>query len=203
MKLRLCLVLSMVLGMASFAIADDKKAPATKAPTAEEQAMMDAWMKAATPNEAHKMLQAFIGTWDTKVTLWMQPGAPPEVTTGTSKNSWALGGRYVEQRYAGTFMGQPFSGIGYTGYDNIKKTYVGTWMDNASTAVMMTTGKLDPSGKSMSFSGTMDDAMSGKAMTIEEKISILDNDSHTMEMWGPGPDGKLYKTMQIDYKRKK
>jgi len=203
MKLRLCLVLSMVLGMAAFAIADDKKAKGAKAPSAEEQKMMDAWMKAATPTDAHKKLEAFIGNWDTKVTMWMHPGAPPEITTGVSKNSWALGGRYVEQRYVGTFMGQPFHGIGYTGYDNIKKAYVGTWMDNASTAVMMTTGKLDPSGKSMSFSGSMDDPMSGKAMKIEEKIIIANKDTHSMEMWSPGPDGKMFKSMKIDYKRKK
>lgn len=203
MKLRLCLVLSTVLGMVAFATADDKKAHETKAPSAEEQAMMEAWMKAATPNDAHKKLDPFIGTWDTKVTSWMQPGAPPETTTGVSTNSWALGGRYVEQRFTGTFMGEPFHGIGYTGYDNTKKAYVGTWMDNASTSVMMTTGKVDPSGKSMSFSGTMDDPMSGKAMQVEEKINILDNDHHTMEMWSPGPDGTMYKNMQIDYKRKK
>jgi hypothetical protein len=40
-----------------------------------------------------------------------------------------LGGRFVEQRYAGNFMGQPFSGLGYTGYDNYRKKYIGSWMD--------------------------------------------------------------------------
>jgi len=202
MKLRLCLVLSMVLGMAVLAPADEKKTQTTKAPSAEEQAMMEAWMKAATPNDAHKKLEPFIGTWDTKVTMWMQPGAPPDVTTGVSINTWALGGRYVEQRYTGTFMGQPFHGIGYTGYDNTKKAYVGTWMDNASTSVTVSTGKLDPSGKLMTFTGTMDDPMSGKETSFEEKVNILDNDHHTFEMWGPGPDGKMYKNMEIAYKRK-
>lgn len=203
MKLRLCLVMSLVLGIAAFAFADDKKAQEPKAPSAEEQAMMEAWMKAATPNEAHRKLEPFVGTWDAKVTMWMQPGAPPEVTTGVTTNSWALGGRYIEQRHTGTVMGQPFHGIGYTGYDNIKKAYVGTWMDNLSTSVMTTTGKLDPSGKSMSFSGSMDDAMTGKTMNFDEKIRFIDNDHQTFEMWNPGPDGKMYKSMEIAYTRKK
>lgn len=203
MKLRLCFVLSMVLGMAAVAGAHDTKAKDEKTQSPEEKAMMEAWMKAAAPNDAHKKLQPFIGTWKTKVTMWMAPGAPPDTTTGVSINTWALGGRYIEQRYTGTFMGQPFHGIGYTGYDNIKKVYVGTWIDNASTAIMMTIGKLDSSGKSMSFSGTMDDPMSGKALPMEEKINFLDKDHHTFEMWSPGPDGNMYKSMEIDYKRKK
>ena len=132
----------------------------------------------------------------------MAPGAPPEQSTGTSENTWALGGRYVQQTFHGSMMGQPFEGIGYIGYDNIKKQYVSTWMDNMSTAVMSSTGSLDASGKGMTFKGTMDDPMSGKPMKMEEKMSIADNDHHMLEMWSPGPDGKMFKSMEITYTRK-
>src|SRR6185503_17573914 len=79
--------------------------------SAEEKAMMDAWMKYATPGEAHKMLGNMVGTFDTKVTSWMQPGEPPMVSTGVSENKWVLGGRYIQQSFTGSFMGQPFEGI--------------------------------------------------------------------------------------------
>jgi hypothetical protein len=172
----------------------DKKAP-------DQKAMMDAWMKSMTPGEQHKKLEPFVGTFDVKVTSWMAPGAPPAESSGTAVDSWVLGGRYVQEMFDGQFMGQPFSGIGYTGYDNIKKAYVSTWMDNMSTAVMLTKGTME--GNTMTSSGTMDDPMTGRQQSMQNKVTIADNDHHTMEMWGPGPDGKVYKMMEISYSRRK
>ena len=194
------LVLVVMATIAGGLFAADKKD--AKNPQMDEKAMMEAWMKAATPGDQHKKLQPVIGTWDVQVKSWMAPGAPPEESTGTSESTWALGGRYVQQTFHGSMMGQPFEGIGYIGYDNIRKQYVSTWMDNMSTAVMSSTGSLDPSGKGMTFKGTMDDPMSGKPMKTEEKMSIGDNDHHMLEMWSPGPDGKMFKSMEITYTRK-
>lgn len=171
--------------------------------TAEEKAMMEAFQKAATPGEAHKKLSSMIGTWDTVVNFWPAAGAPAQRSTGFSDNRWILGGRYVEQRFTGTAMGQPFEGIGYTGYDNIKKQYFGTWMDSMSTGIMLTTGAAEEGGKQWKFKGTMDDPVSGKSLPVEEKVTIVDNDKHVFEMWSPGRDGKMYKSMEIVYTRKK
>ena len=171
-------------------------------PTAEEKAMWDAMMKAATPGDMHKKLEPFVGNFDVQVMSWMAPGTDPIKSSGSSVNSWALGGRYVEQRFTGTFMNMPFNGLGYTGYDNVKKNFVGTWMDNMSTAVMMTTGQLDEDGMTFMFSGTMVDPMSGKDTPLQETIIVQDNDHHTLEMWGPAPDGKMFKMMEIHYARK-
>ena len=180
--------------------AGDAKKPAAAAPP-DEKAMMEAWQKAATPNENHKKLDPVIGTFDAKVTNWMAPGAPPMESTGVSENKWARGGRYVEVHFDGTFMGMPFSGIGYTGYDNIKKEYVSTWMDNMSTTVMMARGNVEKNGD-MTLSGSMPDPMTGKATPFTEKMKIIDNDHNVWEMWGPGPDGKNFKMMEITYSRK-
>jgi len=109
-SLSLALCLGMVVAAASSAMAQEKKA-AEMPPDAK--AAMEAMQKAATPGDAHKKLDAMIGTWDAKVSMWMDPSKPPEVSTGTSENKWVLGNRYVEMQYQGTFMGQPFSGIGY------------------------------------------------------------------------------------------
>src|SRR6185503_20208185 len=134
--------------------AAEDTAPAAKA-ASDEKAMMDAWMKVATPGEAHKWLEAMVGTWDAKISMWMAPGSAPQESTGTSENKWVLGGRFVEQRYEGTFMGQPFSGLGYTGYDNFKKKYIGSWMDNMGTMMMVSQG--EAAGKTLTMTSTMDD----------------------------------------------
>ena len=104
-------------------------------------------MAAGTPGAAHKNLAGMEGTWTAKVKSWMSPGAPPMENDGTSESKMALGGRFLEERVQSSFMGQPFSGIGYTGYDNVKKKYVSTWMDNMGTMIMVMEGTPDPAGK--------------------------------------------------------
>ena len=191
MKVKLSLAAALLLVCpVLFAQADAKPDP-----------MMEAMMKAATPGDAHKSLDPFVGTWTTKVTMWMAPGAPPMVMEGTSEARWVMGGRYVEERFKSSFMGMPFEGLGYTGYDNIKQRYWSTWMDNMSTGMMMSTGTND--GKTFSFSGTMPDPMTGKDNPVTSKTTLVDADHHTAEMWGVGPDGKTMKTMEITYSRKK
>ena len=202
MMRKLCFsVCAIALFTASVFAADE---PKKAAPSKEEQAQMEAMMKAATPGDMHKKLDGMVGTWDAKITMYGMPGQPPTMSTGTSENSWVLGGRWIEQKFSGNFMGMPFNGIGYTGYDNIKKTYVGTWMDNFSTSMMTSTGGPDADGKGgWTFTGTMDDPMTGKSMTLTEKVTMVDKDYHMWEMWGPGPDGKNMKMMEISYSRKK
>jgi hypothetical protein len=181
---------------AGAASADDKAA-------AGEAQMMEQMMALAAPSEAHKTLEVMAGTWMTKVKMWMDPAAPPQESEGTSENRMVLGGRWLEQRYEGTFMGGPFSGLGLTGYDNYKKQYVGMWMDTASTSSMTTTGTASADGKSMTFVGSMDDPMTGGKTEMKEVVTIVDADHHNFEMWMSGPDGKMHKAMEIQYVRKK
>lgn len=172
-----------------------------EAPSDAEKAAMDAWMKAATPAEAHRKLEPFAGDWNVHVKSWMAPGAPVMESKGTATQKWILGGRWLEQRFNGDFMGMPFEGIGYTGYDNLKKSYVGSWMDNMSTGSMTTTGSMD--GNKLKFEGSMIDPMTGKDTLVKETITIVNDDEHRMEMWSPGPDGKMFKSMEIVYTRRK
>lgn len=171
--------------------------------SAEEKKMMEAWMKYMTPSEGHKLLDGMVGTWETKNTFWQAPGAPPMESSGVSENRWIMGGRVLEQKFEGNFMNMPFSGVGYTGYDNAKKQYWGTWIDNMSTGLMTSTGNTSDGGKTWKFKATSTDPMTGKDSPAEEVIKVVSNDHHVFEMWGPAPDGKMFKMMVIDYKRKK
>jgi hypothetical protein len=194
MKIQLSLAAALLL-VCSVAFGQDKK------PSPEDAAMMEAMMKAGTPGDAHKALEPFVGTWSTKVTSWMKPGADPMVMEGTAESRWVMGGRYIEERFKGDFMGMPFEGLGFTGYDNVKKQYWSTWMDNMSTGIMSSTGARD--GKVWTYNGTMADPMTGKDSALSMKLNVADADKHTMEMWAPAPDGKNYKMMEIVYARKK
>ena len=170
--------------------------------TAEQQAAMEAWRKVATPGEGHKVLEPMIGSWNVKSTSWEAPGAPPTQGAGTAESSWILGGRFVREDFQGEFGGMKFQGLGYTGYDNFKKKYVGTWMDTMGTMIMVMTGTADPSGKVLSTTSTMDDAVTGKPMKVRTVTRIVDASKHVMEMFGPDRSGKEFKMMEIVYTKK-
>jgi Protein of unknown function (DUF1579) len=206
MKLRGILAgLAFLVVLAALAIGADEKAKKTTpaAGKMDEKAMMEMMAKYSTPGAEHKRLESLVGTWDTTTKMWMEPNAPPQESKGVAENKMALGGRFLEQNYEGTMMNQPFTGKGYTGYDLYKKQYVATWMDSMGTTIMNTTGTADASGKTMTFTGTMDDYMTGKKANLKEVVTVVDDDHHTFEMWWPGPDGKMFKTLEIQYTRKK
>jgi hypothetical protein len=203
MRIRSLFTTLAVCAVLAAPLAGDEKGK-TKAgkPAMDEKAMMEMMAKLGTPGEAHKALEPMVGTWDTKVTSWMDPAAPPMVSTGTSENRWIMGNRFIEQRFQGSFMDQPFEGIGYTGYDNLKKKYIGTWMDSMGTGIFTSLGTADASGKTVTLTGMMDDPMTGKAMKTTSVVKVVDNNKHTMEMWCPAPDGKPNKMMEIENTRK-
>jgi hypothetical protein len=192
-----------LLALALLVVCTSVVAQEPKNDAANQKAMMDAMMmKAMMPGDAHKLLNNMVGTFDVKVTAWMMPGQPPMESNGTAVNSWIMGGRFVQQKFSGQFMGQPFEGVGYTGYDNVKKTYWSSWMDNMGTGIMNSTGSTSDGGKTWTFMTSMADPMTGKDAPVEERVTVVDHDHHNFEMWSPGPDGKMMKTMALAYSRK-
>jgi hypothetical protein len=191
----------LAMAAAVCARADDKQK--ARQPSAEEKAMMEAWMKYSTPGEVHKKMASLEGTWTTKVREWMAPGAPPQESDGTAEFKMLLGGRYLQQSFQGSMMGQPFNGMGISGYDNAKKTTQSVWVDSAGTGMMTLSGSWDAEGKTLTETGSMDDFMTGKPMQIKGQMHMGDNDHFIYEMWMSGPDGKMFKTLDIGYTRKK
>lgn len=186
------------------AVAQEPPAAGQEAPAmnAEQQAMMAAWTKAATPGPQHQQLvEHFSGTWTTKQTMWMDPSAPPMVETGQSVDTAVLGGRHVQTMFTGQVMGQPFEGRGLTGYDNVTGKYTSSWADNMSTGQMLMRGDYDAATKTYTFRGDMPDPMkNGAATPIRQVIRITDRDHHVFEMHETR-DGKESRTMQIEYTR--
>lgn len=192
-----------LLSFAAPAAAQEQQAPQpAAAPDAEMQAMMAAWQKAATPGPQHAQLaEHFAGTWDTKQTMWMDPSAPPMVETGKSVDTAVLGGRQIHTEFSSRFMGQPFNGIGFMGYDNVRGKHTIAWIDDMSTGLMTGEGDYDPATKTYTFTSEMADPMNdGAPLTVRETVRVIDADHHVMEMYEVR-DGKEVRTMQIEYTR--
>lgn len=183
--------------------ADKKMGDSTMAEAPMDSAsMMKAWMAYMTPGEAQSMLAKSNGTWTEEVTTWMDPSKPPMKSTATEENKMILGGRYQQSVSKGSFMGQPFEGISTTGYDNARKVYQSTWVDNMGTGIMSMEGTWDEASKSINFKGTSTDPATGKVMDVREVFKIVDDNNHLMEMYAM-QNGKEMKTMEIKFTRKK
>ena len=169
---------------------------------AQDDAMMKAWEKYMTPGDMHTMIAKSDGTWNADVTMWMKPGAPPEKSTGVCENKMILGGRYQQTIHRGTAMGKPFEGMGLMAYDNAKKIFIWTWVDNMGTGVMYLEGIWDEATKTINFKGKSVDPSTGKDMDIREVYKQVDDNNEFMEMYCT-MDGKEMKTMEIKFTRQR
>ena len=186
----------------SLAYAEQAK-PAQPMMDPQQQAAMAAMQQAGSPSEGHKVLALLAGTWNYTAQFWMSPEAAVETMAGTSTNSLIFGGRFLKQEIRGTMNDQPpFEGVGFTGYDNIRKEYQSVWLDNMATGTMLSTGQFDPSSKVLTEQGDFSCPMTGEAHHwFRSDWKIVDDNHLTYESYSRAPDGKEYKAMEILYTR--
>lgn len=165
------------------------------------QADMEAWMNMNKPGPQHEVLKSMSGSWKTSMKMWMDPSQPPQVVEGTSTKTMILDGRYLQEEAKGTMMGQPFHGVGVIGYDNVKKEFVSTWVDNMTTGIMMSTGTYDTAAKAFTMHSEMFDPMAGGNTKVRMVTRLTGNGSHVFEWYANGPGGKEMKAMEITYTR--
>ena len=170
---------------------------------AQDDAAMKAWQNYMTPGDVHKMLATSDGTWNEDITMWMAPGVPATKSTATAENKMILGGRYQQSTTKGTFNNMPFEGISTLGYDNAKKVFMNSWVDNMGTGIMQMQGTWDPAAKTINFKGTSVDPTTGKDMNVRETFTLVDNNTQMMTMYNTVQDGKEYKSMEIKFTRSK
>jgi hypothetical protein len=163
---------------------------------------MKSMMEYATPGKEQAMLAKSNGTWKAETTMWMAPDAPPMVSKGTANTKMIMGGRYQQMTFKGDMMGQPFEGIGTTAYDNARKVWTSSWIDNMSTGIMNMEGTWDEATKTMTTTGKMLCPANGKWCEMKEVFKMVDDNTQVMEMYGPDmKTGKSYKNMEIKLTR--
>lgn len=191
--------------------------PATAEPggqmsAADMQNMMKQMMEMKKLNENHKLLSSLDGNWDYTVKFWMNPNpsAPPQESKGTATRKSIMGGRYVMMDVKGK-MQMPgedgkmkdvmFKGIGMEGYDNVKKKFVASWVDNMGTGIEFSEGTYDPATKSFTYTAEIE-AIPGMKTPVREVVKVSDN-NHMMLEWYENQGGQEKKTMEINYTKKK
>jgi len=115
---------------------------------------MAAWTELGKPGPEHAELMQNAGTWTVESRMWMQPGADPVASKGRAVLTALFDGRFLRQDYEGDFQGQPFRGIGLTGFNNATREYEDVWTDSISTGLMITKGVATEPGRVWTFSGS-------------------------------------------------
>jgi hypothetical protein len=201
-------MLALALGAPSFG--QDSTAPKTeqKPPAADDPQMMATMMEMAKPGENHKTLADTVGSWTYKVKWWMRPDAPPMESSGTCSTKSVMDGRYFISEHTGKMsmagadgkmMDMGFQGMSTEGYDNAKKKYVASWIDNMGTGIMMMEGTYDPSAKTLTYIGE-EEPMPGMKFKMREVIKYTDKNHHTMEFYEVHEGGEV-KVMEMAYTR--
>jgi hypothetical protein len=170
---------------------------------AQDTAMMRAWQNFMTPGPAHKMMAQQTGTWTAEVSQWMDPAAPPTKATATNIITMTYNGLYQISNFSATMMGRPMKGQATSGYDNGKKEYFSTWIDNMGSGIILLRGNFDEATKKLSLKGMQTDPITGGDTEIREEIQWVNKDTYIQTMYGAGMDGKEMKFMEGTFKRKK
>ncbi|MEK6642744.1 MAG: DUF1579 domain-containing protein [Planctomycetota bacterium] len=199
-----CLAAALALGFFAGRVVSDEPGGKKGEPkmSAEEEAMMKKMAEMGTPGPHHKHLDAMAGNWETSTRFWMAPGQEGEVTKGTCKRKWILGGRFLTEEFEGEAMGQPFSGFGVSGYDNVSKKYVSTWADTMTTGIMSSTGTCDAAGKLFTYMSESNDCMTGQLKKVRCVTRVASESKHVFEMYDKDPEGKEFKSLEVIYTRK-
>src|ERR1700736_2684380 len=184
------------------------------APTGQPNAadMMKQMMEMSKLNENHKLLSNLDGNWDYTIKLWMSPdpNAKPQESKGTATRKSIMGGRYVAMDVSGK-MQMPgedgkmkdiaFKGMALEGYNNVKKKFVASWIDNMGTGIEFSEGTYDPATKSFTYTSEME-PIPGMKTHVREVMKVVDNNHMTLE-WYENQGGQEKKTMEISYTKKK
>jgi Protein of unknown function (DUF1579) len=186
-------------------------APTGQPSAADMQKMMQQMAEMQKLNENHKLLSSMDGNWDYAIKFWMNPdpNAKPQESKGTAMRKSIMGGRYVTMDVSGK-MQMPdatgkmkdvmFKGMGIEGYDNLKKKFVASWVDNMGTGIEFSEGTYDPATKSFTYTSEIE-MMPGMKTQVREVIKVPDS-KHMMLEWYENQGGQEKKTMEINYAKK-
>ena len=132
------------------------------------------------PTKEHKLLAKNLGTRTGTMKMWVQgPEAAPMETPFKETNTSIHNGFWVESK----FEAGPYKGRGMSGYDPIKKKYIGTWINNMSPHLSVFEGTYDETANELTMAFQDYDAMTGKLTDMKSVTSLAPDKPETMTMY--------------------
>jgi hypothetical protein len=159
---------------------------------------------AQKPTPEHQRIAKEVGTWDATIKSWMQgPQSEPTVSQGVETVKLQPGGLWLISEFEGKFGDSTFCGNGQSGYDPIKKKYVGTWVDSMSASLMTMEGDYDEASKTLTMYSK---GVEPSGKPYDAKMTSVQQDENsrvfTMSMKSDETKGEYVKVMEISYKKR-
>jgi hypothetical protein len=181
---------------------DNHAAPSNTAEEMSPEEMMAAYMALGNPGEHHEELKMAVGEWEANTSFIMDPANPDQKEDGVGSCSvkMIMDGRFSKTKFDSDFMGIPFTGYAYSGYDNARKQHVSIWMDTMSTAIMYMTGNKNEDGDLVMQGTTFAPGVGDYEMRMVYHWD--DENNWSQNFYDQLPDGSWMHTGVITYTRK-
>lgn len=157
---------------------------------------------ASAPGAEQASLAKLAGEYDRVVKFVGQTGAAPAPSSGTSKFSVILGGRFLLEESSDVVFGRPVEGMRIYGFNNATGQYEMARMYTMSTGITMMKGTSSDGGKTIDYAGETETSGTG-GMAMHAQLVRTDDDHFSVTLSTASPDGKLSPFQETDYTRKK
>src|SRR5579864_5679873 len=154
------------------------------------------------PGAPQASLAKLAGDYTRVITFVGQTGSAAAPSSGTSKFSVVLGGRFLLEESQDTVFGRPVEGLRIYGYNNTTKQYEMIRMYTMSTGMTLMKGTSSDGGKTIEFTGDTQTSGMGQ-MTLHARLRQIDDDQFVVTMSTAGADGKDSPFQETTYTRKK
>ena len=155
------------------------------------------------PQKEHEWLHKLVGEWTCEAEATMEPGKPPEKSSGT-ESVRSLGGLWILAEGQGEMPGcGPATMMMTLGFDPQKKRYVGTWIGSMMTHLWVYAGSLDAEEKALTLDAEGPSmAGDGKMAQYRDVIEFKSEDHRMLTSHMRGDDGTWQAFMTAHYRRR-
>jgi len=155
------------------------------------------------PQKEHEWLHKLVGEWTCQAEATMEPGKPPEKSSGT-ESVRSLGGLWILAEGQGEMPGCGHATMMMTlGYDPQRKRYVGTWIGSMMTHLWVYDGSLDAAERVLTLDAEGPSmAGDGTIAQYRDVIEFKSDDHRVLTSHMRGNDGTWQAFMTAHYRRR-
>lgn len=169
--------------------------------SAEEIAYEEAFVAANSLSKNHTLLKSLVGNWNAEIKLWKDPTIAPQIYSGTEAVSSLFEDRFIKVDFSTVINGKAFASLSFIGFDNFRDAFTSFALELGSTQMINSRGKLDQTGKVITFSAVTREPVSRMPYQIKSLMTLHDKDHRKLEVFETLPDGQVLKTMEVNYNR--
>lgn len=150
------------------------------------------------PSPEHARVLEGVGRWTGTLTSW--EAGPEPVTVEAAQVVEAIGGFWTTCTMECEFMGTPYKGNGNVGYDPERDVFVGTWVDNMSSAFASMEGQYLEDDETLRMRWQAPDWMTGE-LVDHWSDSVQTANEQRSTFYRGDEDGEHQKVMEIVMQR--